>query len=103
MRLTPQLGLVPLGENEQGYWEFWHVASGGRPVWTPKGARCGEGDGVILVLLPGGTYRMGWREPDDPDHRNEPLHEVTVPPFFLMNLNDSVVFLGTLTGRNHSG
>ncbi len=34
--LTPQIGLFPLGENPKTHlWEFWHVASGDRPVGNP--------------------------------------------------------------------
>lgn len=56
VRLAPQLGLVPLWKNESsGLWEFWHVASGVRPV---AGAPRAE-DGIVLVLIPPGVLAHG--------------------------------------------
>jgi formylglycine-generating enzyme required for sulfatase activity len=52
-------------------------------------------EGLVLVLLPGGTFSMGARRPDaqhpegspnvDPDAQldESPVHEVTLTPFFL--------------------
>ncbi len=60
--LAPQLGLLPLGrDQESGLWEFWHVLSGAQP-----GRDGGTGrwrvdpeTALILVLLPGGSSAMG--------------------------------------------
>ncbi len=84
MALKPQVGLVPLGENAQGLWEFWHVASGARPEWDGEGARPGDDTGVVLVLLPGGAYRLGRRPGDwDAQLNEKPLVDVELDPFLL--------------------
>ena len=80
-QLTPQLGLFPLGENPTtGLWEFWHVQSGLRPElnpnwsedaleWNPETpGSCnrwiiGEETGIVFVLIPRGTFRMGAERP----------------------------------------
>ena len=86
--LAPQLGLVPLRvDPESGLWEFWHVLSGERPQLdesTPSGYALAPETGIVLVLLPGGTFTLGGSG-DDPqrDDVNEPRQEATVEPFFL--------------------
>jgi serine/threonine protein kinase/formylglycine-generating enzyme required for sulfatase activity len=108
--LSPMAGLVPLGIDEDSkLWEFWHMASGSRPLWVGRPLGPGKvqfrsaddaagkvGDeGLVLVLLPGGTFRMGARVPDD-DHplgspnvdpiaqtNESPVHDVTLAPFLL--------------------
>jgi formylglycine-generating enzyme required for sulfatase activity len=87
-RLTKQLGLVPLRRDPaSGLWEFWHVLSGERPVEkqaTPSGYAIGAGMGIVLVLLPGGSFMMG--SPEDElgrDSANEELREEIVEPYFL--------------------
>src|SRR6185295_7235723 len=61
LRIAPQLGLIPLGRNDaSGLWEFAHLPSGAVPqrddekrlALTPE-------TGIVLVVLPGGTFRMG--------------------------------------------
>ena len=58
--LTPQLGLVPLRvDPDSGYWEFWHVLSGPRPLSNDHPDRVTNwsmrrDSGIVLVLLPGG-------------------------------------------------
>jgi serine/threonine protein kinase/formylglycine-generating enzyme required for sulfatase activity len=61
LRLPPQIGLVPLGRDpDSNLWEFAHLQTGeipgrgvdGRLVFT-------EESGIVLVLVPGGTFRMG--------------------------------------------
>ena len=75
LELEPIAGLVPLGRDSlSGFWEFWHVSSGSRPTWQAEGERgrvvlddsSGE-EGLVLVLIPGGSFTMGSRLPDD-DH-----------------------------------
>ncbi|MCP3916657.1 MAG: SUMF1/EgtB/PvdO family nonheme iron enzyme [bacterium] len=88
--LVPQDGLVPLGrDNDSGLWEFWHTASGARP--RRLGAAPREETGLVLVLLPGGTFQMGAQSSEasganyDPDAGADegPVHAVTLSPFFL--------------------
>jgi formylglycine-generating enzyme required for sulfatase activity len=53
-------GLVPLRKNPQTLlWEFWHVQSGTRPQLTGERFRIDGESGIVLVLLPAGTFRMG--------------------------------------------
>ena len=61
LRLTPQIGLLPLGENaETGLWEFWAIETGSRPSWVSGAAKLrGNRDGIVLVLVPGGVFSLG--------------------------------------------
>jgi serine/threonine protein kinase/formylglycine-generating enzyme required for sulfatase activity len=97
LRMAPQVGLVPLGRNERtGLFEFWHVPSGDRPAWDAATGRVklDDGTGLVLVLLPPGTFAMGARKPDpgpgpgpnlDPDATpfEAPVHSVSLDAFFL--------------------
>jgi formylglycine-generating enzyme required for sulfatase activity/tRNA A-37 threonylcarbamoyl transferase component Bud32 len=97
LRITPQLGLIPLGRDPaSGLWEFAHLESGEVPARGPDGSLAlTEQSGVVLVLLPGATFSMGTMPPDrehppgspnvDPDARapERPIHAVTLEPFFL--------------------
>jgi formylglycine-generating enzyme required for sulfatase activity len=85
LRLPVQDGLVPLGRDPRsGLWEFLALL----PEAMPRGAGEGWQDplahGVVMVLLPGGTFRMG-SLPDarEVDGSELPRHEVTLEPFFL--------------------
>ncbi|MEO0652207.1 MAG: formylglycine-generating enzyme family protein, partial [Planctomycetota bacterium] len=91
--LTPQMGLVPIGTDpDSGLWEFAHLATGtpaergevGKLILT-------EETGVVLVLIPGGTFIMG-AQSSDPDGANYdpqaedsegPPHEVRLSPYLL--------------------
>src|SRR5262245_22595469 len=93
MQITPQLGLLPIGQDpESGLWEFAHLQSGEPAVRGPDGKLViQEGTGLVLVLLPGGKFWMGaqataptGRNYDPQAHQDEaPVHEVTLAPFFL--------------------
>ena len=89
--LQPQRGLVPLWRSaSSGLWEFFVLDSGEWPdadqefaeLENPNGAAAG----VVLVLLPGGRFRMG--APDSLAQYSSwapatPAHEVELAPFFL--------------------
>jgi formylglycine-generating enzyme required for sulfatase activity/serine/threonine protein kinase len=93
-RLAPQLGLVPLGPDPaSGLFEFAHVGSGTIPTRdeTTQHLVYADDAAVVLVLIPGGTFRMG-AQPSDPDAPHydpgaegdeSPVHEVTLSPYFL--------------------
>lgn len=97
LRLSPQLGLVPLGMDPKSrLWEFVHLRSGtpGResPVRDPRSGELAitPYTGMVLVLLPGGTFWLGsGNDPGkhnfDPSSKAEerPLCEVPLEPFFL--------------------
>ncbi|MBK7875282.1 MAG: SUMF1/EgtB/PvdO family nonheme iron enzyme [Planctomycetes bacterium] len=81
-RLTPQLGLVPIGADpETGMWEFAHLATGeparrglnGKLVLDPE-------MGLVLVLLPGDRVPVA----DSADqHQDASLTKIDLDPFFL--------------------
>jgi len=108
MTLTPQMGLIPLGPDPgSGLEEFLHLQTHAhdgsedevslperRPV-TEEDPRGGfvmtPETGVILVLVPAGSFLMGSQNEDsekpnfDPGHRSDegPVHEVPLGPYFL--------------------
>ncbi|MSR62168.1 MAG: hypothetical protein EXS08_06965 [Planctomycetes bacterium] len=87
LELEPLFGLLPLGENAySGLWEFLLEASGAAPPPgdEPGSWRMQADSGIVLVLLPGGRFRMGQRDDEGtPLVAARPLHEVELAPFFL--------------------
>ena len=104
LEFKPIPGLVPLGrDRDSDLWEFWHVASGQRPQWDgePLGPgkvklRADSGaEGLVMVLIPGGRFRMGATLPDkdhpagfpnvdDQVYNNEgPVHDVTLDAYLI--------------------
>ena len=91
--LTPQLGLLPIGrDKDSGLWEFAHLQTGDAAERGDDAKLLlKESMGIVLVLIPGGTFKMGAQSTDpteanyDPQAaRNEsPVHEVTLEPYFL--------------------
>lgn len=59
--IAPQTGLVPVGRDpESGLWEFSHILSGDIVKRDAEGKLQLEGGaGLVFVLIPGGTFRMG--------------------------------------------
>lgn len=103
--LSPQLGLVPIGKNPvTGLWEFYDLRSATdvvvgqdpRQVAIPEHRtdgtiEVGDDTGIVFVLIPGGTFRMG-AQPFDPnapgyvewaEDGEAPVHDVTLPPYFI--------------------
>jgi len=61
-RMVPQFGLVPLGPDPRtGLQEFVCLAAGAVPSRDPVTGelQLDEDSGLVLVLVPGGTFRMG--------------------------------------------
>jgi len=102
--LAPQMGLVPIGMNPRTLlWEFYHLRSAWDPASTddpadlpipvhaPDGSIEVTGDtGIVLILLPGGTFWMGAQSSDPDGQNHDPLArgnetplEVTLAAFFL--------------------
>ncbi|MFO0985197.1 MAG: bifunctional serine/threonine-protein kinase/formylglycine-generating enzyme family protein [Planctomycetota bacterium] len=109
--LEPQPGLVPLRiDPRSGLWEFWHEASGARPELDPATDRwrIGSETGIVLVLVPGGTFLMGAQSEDAgrPDYDansrgdTEPVREVTLQWFFLSKYELTRAQWRRLTGEN---
>lgn len=93
MQLAVQEGLVPLGRDPQtGLQEFAHLLSGDVPQRGPDGAlRLEPASAIVLVLVPGGDFRMG-SQVDDREAPNfalamgkfeYPVHWRHLPAFFI--------------------
>ncbi|MCA8956259.1 MAG: protein kinase, partial [Planctomycetes bacterium] len=93
VKLVPQLGLVPLGADPRsGLQEFAHLASGALPHRSADGALvCGPESGIVFVLLPPGTARIGTPQ-NDPVLAREgpgagalerPVHTVRLDAFLI--------------------
>jgi serine/threonine protein kinase/formylglycine-generating enzyme required for sulfatase activity len=93
MKLTPQLGLVPIGADpESGLWEFADLQTGEPAERGTDGKLIRkESMGVVFVLIPGRAFLMGAQSTDptapnyDPQalHAESPVHEVTLSPYFF--------------------
>lgn len=92
--LEPIPGLVPLGPDpKSGLHEFAHLASGTAPARDPvTGAlRLEAESGIVLVLLPGGSVRVGATASDEEDPRadseltaeEDAIHRVELRPFLI--------------------
>ncbi len=93
LKLSPQTDLLPIGVDPDSHlWEFAELATGD-PAERGSDGRLvlKESTGLVLVLIPGGTFEMGAQRDDpsganyDPQAReNEgPVHEVRLSPYFL--------------------
>jgi len=83
LRLVPQLGLVPLERDvDSGLWQFWFVASGTRPPLRGEMPRKAD-SGMTLILLPGGTARLGSPQTDPPPDPLEAPHTLEIGAFWM--------------------
>jgi formylglycine-generating enzyme required for sulfatase activity len=109
LAIEPILGLLPLGEDpESGLYEFAHLGSGTVPVRDAATGKLGyaEDAAIVLVLLPGGAFRMGAQREDpegpnyDPDAAPDesPVRQVTVRPFLLAKHECTQAQWAALTG-----
>ena len=115
--LAPQMGLVPIGKDPRsGLFEFAHLASG-EPARRDESTGelvLEEATGLVLVLLPGGTFVMGADRPsaerpagapnvDALAAPNEsPASEVTLDPFFIAKHEMTQAEWRNVTKRNPS-
>jgi formylglycine-generating enzyme required for sulfatase activity len=93
LKLDPQRGLLPIGADpESRLWEFADVQTGEPPERGADGKLIRkESMGLVFVLIPGRTFRMGAQSTDptapnyDPQSlsRESPVHDVTLSPYFL--------------------
>ncbi|MBL8738466.1 MAG: SUMF1/EgtB/PvdO family nonheme iron enzyme, partial [Planctomycetes bacterium] len=104
--LTPQLGLVPIGMDQESLlWEFVHLASGtpGKeiPERDPATQRLiPTGDmGIVFVLLPGGTLPAHGIRDDKVDEKRQ---SVRLDPFFLAKYEMTQGQWLRVTGTNPS-
>jgi serine/threonine protein kinase/formylglycine-generating enzyme required for sulfatase activity len=94
MELTPQWGLLPIGQDPRSrLWEFAHYQSGS-PAPREEGSgtlELTEDSGIVFVLVPAGSFWMGAQSSEvdgqnyDPAAGPEegPVHEVSLDAFFL--------------------
>ncbi|MBI1382383.1 MAG: SUMF1/EgtB/PvdO family nonheme iron enzyme [Planctomycetaceae bacterium] len=93
LQLEPVVGLLPLGVDPDGGLEaFYALDTGNAPERDADGRfRVDETTGLVLLLLPGGSFAMG-AQPDDPaspgfdplaEADEQPVHEVELAPFLL--------------------
>ncbi len=104
LRIRPQTGLLPLGPDpDSGLWEFAHLASGPVPDRHPETRRLRGGIdmGIVLVLIPGGSFEMGSHEPA-PISDERPLRRVALDPFFLSKFEMTQAQWLRVTGSNPS-
>jgi formylglycine-generating enzyme required for sulfatase activity len=89
--IKPQVGLVPIGRNARtGLWEFAHPRTGSIPALHGGELEPTEEMGLVLVLIPGGKFLMG-AQPNprevgfdrDAQQLEQPVHDVTLEPFFI--------------------
>lgn len=116
LKIAAQPGLVPLGADPQsGLHEFADPRSGAIPVRDPSSGalRIDEGSGIVFVLLPGGTVRIGAVTAEraasgetNLDPRAEaidgPPHDVELAPFLLGKFEVDQAQWLRLVGRNPS-
>ncbi|MEW6746636.1 MAG: SUMF1/EgtB/PvdO family nonheme iron enzyme [Planctomycetota bacterium] len=112
LELAPVIGLIPLEPDPASdLWEFWVWETGQRPLRNEKTERWTvTGDtGMVLVLLPGGTFTMGastelGARSYDPEAEVEdgPAHNVTLAPFFLSKYEMTQGQWQRITGANPS-
>src|SRR5205823_635667 len=90
---STRCALAPLGDDPaSGLPEFAHRASGRVPSRSAEGVlQLDDYSGIVLVLLPGGTFAMGAQATShedqnyDPDAYPEesPVNDVTLAPFLI--------------------
>src|SRR5262249_15526930 len=93
--LTPQIGLIPLGQDPRSTLEeflHWETHVGALPGRGPDGRFVVSGDtGIVLVLIPGGSFAMGAQKADprlpnfDPHARSDesPIRQINLAPYFI--------------------
>ena len=116
LRMTPVLGLIPVGRDPaSGLWEFAHALSGAPPVRDATGRfAVTEATSLVLVLVPGGTARMGAQQPIHPDEpwvdhvdpaaesSDGPVHEITLGAFMISKYEMTQAQWLRATGSNPS-
>jgi formylglycine-generating enzyme required for sulfatase activity/tRNA A-37 threonylcarbamoyl transferase component Bud32 len=116
LQLRPQLGLVPIGRDEQsGLWEFAALESGTPPERGADGrVRLEAASAIVFVLVPGGWSYVGGIRPatlpahgaveEDPDAPPQelPSHSIRLDPFFLSKYELTQGQWLRLTGENPS-
>ena len=110
--LEPVWGLRPLGKDpDSGLFEFAHLPSGSLPRRGTDGELELDNDhGIVLILVPGGSFQMG-SSSDDTDLQDQvpgyqatecPQHTVTLEAYFISKYEVTQAQWEHLTGRKPS-
>ncbi len=112
LELTPQVGLVPIGRDpDSGLWEFAHLPSGECAERGADGKLLIDQEmGLVLVLIPGGTFWMGAQasigsgKNYDPQARADEssVQQVSLAPFFLSKFEMTQAQWQRFLGKNPS-
>ena len=104
LELVPQMGLFPIGPDpDSGLWEFAHLQSGAKAVRKDGRLVVDDAMGLVLVLIPGGRFRMGASLADRLANNIErPAHEVTLSPFFFSKYEMTQSQWRRIAGRDPS-
>jgi formylglycine-generating enzyme required for sulfatase activity len=111
LELEPQLGLLPIGRDPfSGLWEFAHLQSGEPAVRGPDGRLLLQAEtGLVLVLIPGGTVRLGAQNDDSAKENYQPggsnpswVYPMTLTPFFLSKYEMTQAQWTRFAGKNPS-
>ena len=104
LQFKEQIGLVPLGFNPEGYYEFIHIQSGTIPTRDEDRDRyaLSEVTGVILVLLPGGPFIMGAPREEAGRLPRESQHRVNLAPYLIGKHEITQSQWKRIMGRNPS-
>ncbi len=94
--LKPQIGLVPIGPNPSGLWDFVDLGSAAAGAALPQRSAEGrlalvDGSGIVFVLVPGGMAVAGSQSVDQGAERydpasmsqEQPLARARLEPYFL--------------------
>lgn len=112
LRLTPQMGLLPLGPDQRtGLWQFAHLQSGEPVELDPEGTPLPkDGSGMVMILIPSATFVMGGQAVDPKgvsydekvDPAESPPHKVTLDAFFVSKYEMTQGQWERATGSNPS-
>lgn len=112
LRIEPQMGLLPIGQDPgSGLWEFVHLSTGQAPERGLDGRlMIDEETGIVLVLIPGGSFWMGASpDPKSPQnldsqaaHPEQPVHAVTQSAHFISKYELTQGQWQRFTGQNPS-
>lgn len=107
--LRPQPGLVPIGKNEQGCWEFALLDSGAVLAGKPgTDYRSDPEAAIVLVMVPGGPCVIGCaksgglREDPYAEHNEGPARPVELDPFLISKYEMTTAQWKRLTGTDPS-
>ncbi|MBI3820438.1 MAG: SUMF1/EgtB/PvdO family nonheme iron enzyme [Planctomycetes bacterium] len=116
LEIAAQIGLVPIGKDpKSGLWEFADIQSGDIPKRHADGTLIfTENSSIVFVLIPGGSFMMGSKPPTEAEPAGspnvdpvaeadqQPVHSVTLKPFFVSKYEMTQGQWLKFTGRNPS-